>query len=146
MNTNCQNANESQHRELAPHESARATFPESPLARLVIEASPHGEAHTLLLTELVTEVRAMRVSIERAQHPKNLADAPLTRDEAAEYLGVHPDTLYRWAVEEGKIAYSRLGDGGRAPIRFVTRDLDDYLSRTRVPTVEDARAKARLKL
>ena len=70
----------------------------------------------------------------------------MTRDEAAEYLGVHPDTLYRWAVEEGKIAYSRLGDGGRAPIRFVTRDLDDYLSRTRVPTVEDARAKARLKL
>ena len=70
----------------------------------------------------------------------------MTRDEAAEYLGVHPDTLYRWAVEEGETAYFRLGDGGRAPIRFVRCDLDDYLSQTRVPTLEDARAKVRLKL
>ncbi len=28
-------------------------------------------------------------------------DRPLTREEAAKYLGVHPDTLYKWAVEKG---------------------------------------------
>lgn len=120
--------------------------PETPLAKVVIETSPHSETHTSLLTELIAEVRAMREIIERSQHPKDLGVTPLTRDEAAEYLGIHPDTLYRWAVEEGKIAYSRLGDGGRAPIRFTKRDLDDYLNRMRIPTIEDARSRARLRL
>ena len=119
--------------------------PETPFAKLVIEASPHAEAHTALLTDLIVEVRAMREIIELSQQPKNLSDAPLTREEAAGYLGIHPDTLYRWAVEEGKLAYARLGDGGRSPIRFVKRDLDEFLSRMRVPTVADAKCKARLK-
>jgi len=130
----------------SPQEGASAPSAEYAPARLIIETSSHGEAHTSLLTELLVEVRAMHKTIERAQDPRNCVDAPLTRDEAAAYLGIHPDTLYRWAVEEGKIAYSRLSDGGRAPMRFIKRDLDDFLSRTRIPTVEDARGNVRLKM
>jgi excisionase family DNA binding protein len=62
---------------------------------------------------------------------------PMTRAEAAEYLQIHPDTLYRWSVEEGKIAYCRLGEGARASLRFLKKDLDQFLSKQRIPTVED---------
>lgn len=65
-------------------------------------------------------------------------DKPLTRDEAAEYLQVHPDTLYRWA-RDGEISYSRLGDGKTAPMRFWKKDLDAFLSKKRIPGVEECR-------
>ena len=63
-------------------------------------------------------------------------DHPMDREIAAEYLGIHPDPLYRWAVEEGRIAYSRLGEGKRAALRFTRRDLDAFVSASRVPTVD----------
>jgi excisionase family DNA binding protein len=56
-------------------------------------------------------------------------------EDAAKYLGVHPDTVRRKAIEEGKIAYSKLGEGVRAPVRFLKKDLDKYLQECRVPTV-----------
>ena len=61
----------------------------------------------------------------------------MTRDEAAEYLQVNSDTLYRWSVKEGRIAYSRLGGGGRAALRYRREDLDDFMKRSRIPTVEE---------
>ena len=71
--------------------------------------------------------------------PTRSDDRPMTRNQAAEYLNVHRDTLYKWAVE-GWLAYSRLGDGGRAPMRFTKADLDDFIRTNRIPTVEDAAA------
>ena len=61
-------------------------------------------------------------------------DGPLTRLQAAEYLQIHPDTLYRLA-REGQITYSRLGDGDRAPMRFYRRDLDSYLSKCAIKAI-----------
>jgi excisionase family DNA binding protein len=137
----------SRHTEITiPSERTQTTTPELPPARLIIETSPHAETHTALLTELVAEVRAMRETIARSQQPKSLSDAPLTREQAAEYLGIHPDTLYRWAVEHGKIACSRLGDGRRAPIRFLKRDLDDFIARARIATVENIRCGVRSRM
>ena len=75
-----------------------------------------------------------------AQNSKKY-DYPMSRKEAAEYLKIHPDTLYKWAVEEGRIAYHRLGDGARASLRFLRKDLDDFLASQRIPTVEEVRFK-----
>ena len=85
--------------------------------------------------ELVGEVRRLREVVEGQR-----SDRPLTRIEAAEYLGVHPDTLYRWAVE-GRLAYSRLGDGTKAPLRFSREDLDDFIARNRIATTEETKAR-----
>ena len=93
-----------------------------------------------LTSELIVELRSLRLAIER-HNGSNDRDRPLTREEAAEYLGVHKDTLYRWAVEEGRIAHSRLGEGARAPLRFRKEDLDDYLQRQRIGTVEEIRMR-----
>ena len=65
-------------------------------------------------------------------------DKPLTQEEGAEYLQVHSDTLYRWA-REGEIAYSRLGEGQKAPMRFWKKDLDAFMSKKRIPSVEECR-------
>ncbi|NIA13114.1 MAG: helix-turn-helix domain-containing protein [Nitrospiraceae bacterium] len=69
--------------------------------------------------------------------------APLTREEAATYLRVHPDTLYTWATE-GRVAYSRLGDGKRAALRFLRRDLDRFVSGHRIDTIEATRRHVKL--
>ena len=77
-------------------------------------------------------------SVRRAVEGQGHEDeVPMRRDEAAAYLKVHPDTLYRWSVMEGRIAYSRLGDGGRAALRFLRADLDDFMKTHRVATVEE---------
>lgn len=59
---------------------------------------------------------------------------PMNREQAADYLGVHPDTLYRWA-RENRVTYSRLGDGDRAPMRFQKADLDEFLERSKIAAV-----------
>ncbi len=97
------------------------------------------EEHFELMRELIDEVRALRREFERLSQHGPATDSPLSREEAAKYLGIHKDTLYRWAVEEGRIAYSRLGDGGRAALRFAKQDLDDFLKRQRISTVEETR-------
>ncbi len=96
--------------------------------------------------ELLVEVEELRKLVGRGLQHQDKLGRPLTREEGAGYLNIHPDTLYRWAVEEGKIAYSRLGDGGRAPLRFLKKDLDDFLTRSRIYTVEDTRGQVRLRL
>lgn len=101
------------------------------------------DRHYELMNALIEEVRSLRLEIRRAQPGKNDVQGPLTREDAAAYLGVHPDTLYRWAVEEGRIAYSRLGDGSRAPIRFLRKDLDEYLAKNRIGTVQEFHASGR---
>lgn len=103
------------------------------------------EEHYRLMNELIEEVRRLRLDVRGGQPNKDEADRPLNRDQAAAYLGVHPDTLYRWAVEEGRIAYSRLGDGSRAPIRFLRKDLDDFISKHRIGSVDDALVRRRLR-
>lgn len=63
-------------------------------------------------------------------------DRPFDKEEAARYLGINPDTVCKWA-RQGRIAYCRLGDGARAPMRFSKKDLDAFLSASRIPTVEE---------
>ncbi len=54
-------------------------------------------------------------------------ERPLTREEAAAYLQIHPDSVYKLA-RANKITYHRLGDGERQPLRFYRKDLDEFLS------------------
>ena len=72
--------------------------------------------------QLLEEVRGLREAMERVAEGTGKYDKPMTRDEAAAYLQVHPDTLYRWAME-GMVAYSRMGDGQKAPLRFTKEQL-----------------------
>jgi len=83
-----------------------------------------------LLTVLIDEVKAMRLAME-LNGTGAVKPATLTREEAAAYLGVHPDTLYRWA-RENRIAYVRMGEGEKAPMRFTLEDLDRYLQECRI--------------
>ena len=39
------------------------------------------------------------------------------------------------------MAYSRLGDGERAPMRFLKEDLDEFARNQRIPTVEEAKGR-----
>lgn len=66
------------------------------------------------------------------------AGTPLTRQEAAEYLKVHPDTLFRW-TSDGKVKYARLGNA----IRFKKVDLDDFMERESVPAEKELRTWAK---
>lgn len=74
------------------------------------------------LETLIEEIRGLRETMERSQGSD---ERPLTREAAAKFLDVHPDTLYRWA-KEGQIAYSKLGDGERADMRFRLEDLQHF--------------------
>jgi excisionase family DNA binding protein len=102
------------------------------------------DQHFELMRELIDEVRLLRHEVEHTSDNGRSSDRPLTREEAAEYLGIHKDTLYRWAVEEGRISYCRLGEGSRASLRFLRKNLDDFLSSQRIPTVEETRQKRAL--
>ena len=82
--------------------------------------------------ELLDEVRGLREVVERGQE----TDRPLTLKEAAAYLRLHEDTVARWA-RDGRLSYSRLGDGERAPLRFLKRDLDRFNDSWRIPAVEE---------
>ena len=73
----------------------------------------------------------------------NRYQEPMTRDEAAAYLKINPDTLYRWSVVEGRIRYSRLGNGGRAALRYRVEDLDDFIAGCSIPTVDEMQASRR---
>ena len=86
-----------------------------------------------LLEVLIDEVRAMRTAME-FNGTGAVTPATLTREQAAEYLGVHPDTLYRWA-RENRIAYIRMGEGEKAPMRFMRDDLDEYLRGCKIEAV-----------
>jgi excisionase family DNA binding protein len=94
-----------------------------------------------LMRELIGEVHLLRMEVYRRSENVASHSRPLTREEAADYLGVHKDTLYRWAIEEGRIAYSRLGEGGRSPIRFTRKDLDDFLEHQRIGTLDQTLAR-----
>jgi excisionase family DNA binding protein len=60
-----------------------------------------------------------------------LATAALTRKQAAEYLGLSPVTLARWAIERKGPRYSRSGEHrGRCWYRI--EDLDQWLESRRV--------------
>ena len=102
-------------------------------------ATDHSRSRQLLelMGELLVEVSELRQAVKHELDHRDKYGQPMNREVAAEYLGIHPDTLYRWAVEDGKIGYSRLGDGGRAPLRFLKKDLDDFMRCHRIPTVEE---------
>ncbi len=74
-----------------------------------------------LIRELIVEIRALRLQ-------QSLDWRSLNRSEAADYLGIYPDTLYKLAVN-GKVAYHQ---SGRCAQMFFSRaDLDDYRESTR---------------
>jgi excisionase family DNA binding protein len=53
-------------------------------------------------------------------------DQPLTRDEAARYLGVSRNTLSSWAARKAGPPYSRSGKV-RGRVWYRVRDLDAWL-------------------
>lgn len=61
-----------------------------------------------------------------------LSDFPLTSQQAAEYVGVHVDTLKRWAAD-GKVRAFRTPGGWW---RFSQADLDDFLNPSPVEPTE----------
>ena len=89
------------------------------------------------MAELVQEVRALRETIAHIGKASDKYTRPLTREEAADYLQVHKDTLYRWSIE-GLVAYSRIGDGPKAQMRFTKADLDEALRLKRVGLLSEA--------
>ncbi len=94
------------------------------------------ETQTDVFQELVNEIRSLRVAVEHGQN----TDGPLTLKEAAAYLRLHEDTVARWA-RDGRLSYSRLGDGERAPLRFLRCDLDRFNDRWRIPAVAEVTCK-----
>jgi uncharacterized protein YjcR len=55
-------------------------------------------------------------------------DAPMTVEEAAEYLRVEPDTLHSWRRKQnGGPDYSLIGSDGRT-VRYTLRDLMAYMA------------------
>ena len=86
-----------------------------------------------MLCTLIDEVRELWRAVEGPG--KTDEDRPLTRTEAAEYLGVHPDTLFRWA-HENKVAYIRFGNGEKAQMRFLKKDLESFVAGGRIAAVE----------
>ena len=86
-----------------------------------------------LAQAILEALRELRAATE-GRGAGALPDRPLTRVEAAAYLNVRPATLYDWA-RENRVAYSRLGDGPRAAMRFLRADLDDFLRANRIPVV-----------
>jgi predicted DNA-binding transcriptional regulator AlpA len=58
----------------------------------------------------------------------------LTRREAAEYLGVSPATMSRWAAERGGPSFVKLSDSDNGTVRYPSDALDDFLAaRTKHP-------------
>ena len=60
--------------------------------------------------------------------------------EAARYIGVSPWKL-RNLVHEGRVAYLSDGDSTSA-LRFLIKDLDNYLDRCRIPAAPDLSTRA----
>jgi len=89
------------------------------------------ENSDILFESLLVEIRALRQAVEN----QTVSDKPMNRIDAAAYLQMHTDTLYKLA-RANKIAYSRKGEGRRASMVFLKADLDDYISRTRIPNVD----------
>ncbi|MCA9501881.1 MAG: helix-turn-helix domain-containing protein [Spirochaetaceae bacterium] len=57
-----------------------------------------------------------------------MADSPLTETQAAERVGIKPGTLAHWRSAGTGPPYVKVG--GR--VRYLTRDLDDWLDSRRV--------------
>lgn len=55
----------------------------------------------------------------------------LSREEAAEFLGVSCGTLSRWAADRSGPAFVKLGDGEKAGVRYPVDALESFVeSRT----------------
>lgn len=92
------------------------------------------------IEELVEVTRALVDRIDKLA-PRDGYDheRPMTREEVAAFLECHADTVYRWA-KEGHLAYSKLGDGEKAPMRFKLADVQEFaFQRRRIPTNSEAR-------
>ena len=66
-------------------------------------------------------------------------DQPLTRDQAARYLGVSRSTLSSWAARKVGPRYSRSGRV-RGRVWYRVRDLDAFVESRHVAVVADAHA------
>ncbi len=82
---------------------------------------PEKETTDNLLKQLLREFR-------RFNEARSLDWRALSRQAAAEYLGCHPDTVYRLA-KEGELAFFQANRG--APMKFTRQDLDSYREKIR---------------
>lgn len=63
-----------------------------------------------------------------------IADYPLTSQQAADYVGVHVDTLKRWAADGKVRAFRTPGKWWR----FNQADLDDFLAPSPIESEDGA--------
>jgi hypothetical protein len=75
--------------------------------------------------DVIINLLAKLVSKERP-NPRRL----LRIAEAAEYLHLSPWAL-RGIVQRGELSIIKLGENGHSPWLFDTRDLDDWINRTK---------------
>jgi excisionase family DNA binding protein len=75
-------------------------------------------------------MKPIRLKAARAQLPTWNPDPVLSREDAAEYLGIRPNTLKKWAMQR-RIAITKVGRLNK----FRKSDLDAYLARHRVEAV-----------
>jgi len=85
-----------------------------------------SEDATQILTAVLDELRLIRQA-------QGIEGRSMSREQAAAFLGVHKDTLYRLA-REGESAYFHPGD--RCKLTFPPDDLLAYRSKTRRAAVE----------
>lgn len=83
------------------------------------------------LERLLEDIRSKVDKLYQRVQPESGA---LTRAEAAAYLKCHPQTLYTWAVTEGRIPYHQVND--RGGLRFRKEDLDAFLERCRIREID----------
>ncbi len=82
----------------------------------------------------------MKRSIRDQEDLQEWKNKVMKTREAAKYLAVSPWKL-RNLVHAGKLAYISDGDSTSA-MRFLVEDLDDYLSRCRIPVAPEFSASA----
>lgn len=101
----------------------------------------------MVMEEMRTEIKSVRKTDPGTPQPQACPrtddlkkyELPMDRKTAAQYLGVHPRTLYRWSATEGKIKYSLLGKGGT--MSYEREDLDAYIASCAIPTVGELKSR-----
>lgn len=87
------------------------------------------------INTLVAEVRASNETMRRFVGVRTTDEQPLDCDGAATYLGLHPQTVRKLA-KSNRLTYCRIGEGDRQPLRFLKRDLDAFLNKSRIESVD----------
>ena len=76
--------------------------------------------------------------VESIQKKKdNEKEKPLSKNEAAEFLGIHTSTLSK-LISEGRINFTSLNPDNKMSVKkFYRKDLEDFLRKNRTRTIDE---------